>query len=170
MNRQGRALLAIVIGAMSCYSIAQPTTPPSMETVEVKGRLSSGILERNMKIAANEFYELYNKINDKPEFDMLCSHGRMTGTNIVQKMCEPRYQKDARARITQASVFADVDFDPNRIPFEQMVQIAIAEDKKASAEHLKSLLRAHPALLEEYLKLEAIKEQYERAKSRESQS
>ena len=169
MNSKGKALLAVLLGAMSSYSLAQPTTPPGMETIEVKGRLSSGILERKMKIAAYAFYDLYNKINDKPEFDMLCSHERITGTNIVQKMCEPRYQKNARARLIQANVFADGTFNANRIPSEQMVQVAIVEDKKASAEHLKSLLKEHPALLEEYLKVEAIKAQYQQAKSRESQ-
>ena len=170
MSRQGRALLAIVIGVMSCYSVAQPTTPPDMETVEVRGRLSSGILERNMKIAAYAFYEMYNKVNDKPEFDMVCSNVKITGTNIVQKTCEPRYQREARTRLTLENVLARGRLNFNRVPSEQMVQVAITEDKKASAEHLKALLKEHPALLEEYLKLEAIKGQYERAKTRESDS
>ena len=45
-----------------------------------------------------EVYEIFNAANDDDAYDIFCRSETPTGTNIPQRICEPRFMTDARAK------------------------------------------------------------------------
>ncbi len=48
-------------------------------------------LRRDVFQSEEDFYELYNELNDNKEFDVRCRYERPTGTRIKNHVCRARY-------------------------------------------------------------------------------
>ena len=59
--------------------------------------LSLSELREQIEIVQNEFYRVFNTVNDDDSFDIICHRYTPTGTNISQEACEPQFVIDRRA-------------------------------------------------------------------------
>ena len=71
--------------------------PPELEPGEVideiivYGDISMGALRGKVKIAEEKAFTMFNELNDKHEFDIICTSEPRTGTHLRKRMCRPFY-------------------------------------------------------------------------------
>lgn len=88
---------------------------PNDETIEanaVVSQKSQADLRRDVYQAEEDFYALYNKLNDDKDYDVRCFYEKPTGTNIKNHICRARfvtkaYERHARRNRTDLSRIAN---------------------------------------------------------------
>jgi hypothetical protein len=53
-------------------------------------------LRSEMVKAEKQYFELYNKLNTDPQFEIVCFNDKPTGSNFATRVCRARYLLDAR--------------------------------------------------------------------------
>ena len=61
-----------------------------VDTVVV-GQKSKSEMRRDVFQAEEDFYSVYNKLNDDKEYDVRCFYEKRTGTNIKNHVCRARF-------------------------------------------------------------------------------
>ncbi len=106
----------------------------------VAGQKSLSEMRRDVFQAEEDFYSVYNKLNDDKEYDVRCFYEKPTGTNIKNHVCRARfvtkaYERHARRNRNNLSRVANQSADP-----------VLAEKTATYQEKLETLFAADPEL------------------------
>ena len=122
-----RMILALFVAllALPLVAVGQDEEPPNGvasndETIEdnvVVSQKSKGELRRDVFEAEEEFYSVFNKLNDDKDFDVRCRYEKATGTNIKNHVCRARFvtkafERHARRNRNDLSRAANQSADP----------------------------------------------------------
>ncbi len=113
------------------------------ETIEdnvVYDQKSVAELRRDVFQAEEDFYSVYNKLNDDKEYDVRCFYEKPTGSNIKNHVCRARFvtktfERHARRNRNDLSRVANQDANP-----------VFAEKSAKYQENLETLIDANPEL------------------------
>ena len=120
-----------------------------IEEITVIGQKSLARLRLRIIEKGNEIYNFFNAQNSSDRMDIICSKRRPTGTNILQRQCEPWFLKALRVEKTRdARMGIGVDFNQydlvglSRQDFEQLENemLALMAANKAFADSLADLV------------------------------
>jgi hypothetical protein len=122
-------------------------------------------LEREMTEAEDRFYERFNALNTRDDFDIHCRMEKTTGTNIPQRHCRVRFLVDAEAADAQkfhmglitAAAASGVN-TPNAV-----LQPLWAQRREEYRQTARALLEKDPELLALATKWLRLREQYGQA-------
>jgi len=120
-----------------------------IEEITVIGQKSLARLRLRITEKETEIYNFFNAQNSSDRMDIICSKRRPTGTNILQRQCEPRFLKALRVEKTRdARMGIGVDFNQydlvglSRQDFEKLQNemLALMASNKAFADILADLV------------------------------
>ena len=136
---------------------AQPATAPAAvadppEEITVTGQRSLRVLDRDIGVATEKFWELLNVALDDPQFEVTCGRVVETGTRISERMCLTRYARD-ELRVAGQAVLRGYPYDPQprialkgRELVDMMIEIINARPElRASVEELARLKAEYAA-------------------------
>ena len=72
-----------------------------IEEIIVIGELSRSAVRAQIVRVENDIYRFYNEHNGNQKLDIECREIALTGTRIAQRVCEPVFWTEARARTTR---------------------------------------------------------------------
>ena len=87
------AFLALPLAATAQEQMASAETARE-EVADVKKK-SMGALRRELYKSEEEFYALYNKLNDDAEYDVSCFYETPTGTRQKNHVCRAKFVTDS---------------------------------------------------------------------------
>jgi hypothetical protein len=76
--------------------------PDVMEEIVVYGDKSLSQLRREMHLASEAFFDVYNELNSDDDFDIQCDYETTLGDRRRNHVCRPRFAVKAEARETAA--------------------------------------------------------------------
>ena len=155
-------IFSFLAGSAISASLAQePEATETTETIEtgIQARPIEGITVVGQKSLARlrlriteketEIYNFFNAQNSSDRMDIICSKRRPTGTNMLQRQCEPRFLKALRVEKTRdGRMGIGVDFNQydlvglSRQDFEKLQNemLALMASNKAFADILADLV------------------------------
>jgi hypothetical protein len=154
-----RYLFLIFLTVMFYPALAMPQND-DMEVIEVKGQRSIFFLEKSIEKSRVAFYDLFNSVNENKKFDIICRFEKPLGSNIAERVCEPRYFKELRAQLIQERAVSGTKINMSLIPSDDDVLAASKKDREASLIHMQELLLSNPELQAAYLELHDMVERY----------
>ena len=161
MRQALHAALIFSVLAGSAISAALAQEPEATETtvsgikarpieeITVIGQKSLARLHLRITEKENEIHDFFNAQNSSDRMDIICSKRRPTGTNILQRQCEPRFLKALRVEKTRdARMGIGVDFNQydlvglSRQDFEKLENemLALMASNKEFADSLADLV------------------------------
>jgi len=96
MNRK-RAVLDIIVTILLTVLFATSQVQGAEEEQIVIEDLSVPQLRAEIEKIQNEYYRVFNSLNDNDDFDIVCQKYTPTGTNIPQTGCEPTFVTKRRS-------------------------------------------------------------------------
>lgn len=160
--KPNRTILALFIAVMTLSMAAvgqdedassgMASNDKAIEESVVVDKKSLAKLRREVFQAEEDFYSVFNKLNDEREYDVRCFYEKATGTNIKNHVCRARFvtsafERHARRNRNDLSRAANQNADP-----------ILAEKTAKYEEKMGSLVDANPELqaaLEKYNTLRA---------------
>ncbi len=145
-----RTILALIVAVLALpmaavgqdeeASIRVASNDGAIEDIVVVGQKSKAALRRDLYQSEEDFYSLYNKLNDDKEYDVRCFYEKPTGTNIKNHVCRARFvtkafERHARRNRNNLSSVANQSADP-----------IIAEKTAKYQVKLETLVAANPEL------------------------
>jgi hypothetical protein len=94
------ALLATLPPAIPGYAQEAPPGKPAeqaddrLEEVIVYGQKPLWRLRRDIELAENRFYDLFNELNDDPKLRVTCSNEASTGSHVRKRICRTQLELD----------------------------------------------------------------------------
>jgi hypothetical protein len=85
------ALPMAAVGQDEEESIKVASADGAIENIVVTGEKSWGELRRELWQVEDDFYSLYNKLNDSAAYDVHCAREAPTGSRIKQQVCRPEF-------------------------------------------------------------------------------
>ena len=85
------ALPMAAVGQEEEDSIKVASAEGAIENIVVTGQKSSAELRRELWEVEDDFYALYNKLNDSALYDVHCAREAPTGSRIKQQVCRPEF-------------------------------------------------------------------------------
>jgi hypothetical protein len=127
------------------------------ETIEdnvVVDQKSQADLRREVFQAEEDFYSVYNKLNDDKEYDVRCFYEKPTGTNIKNHVCRARFvtkafERHARRNRNNLSRMANQDAIP--VPAEKTAKFQ---------EKMETLIAANPELQAALVRYNTLRAQF----------
>ena len=81
-------------------SIPQASDRP-IEEIQVLGTRTLYSIRMEIVDEENKIFSMFNELNSDDRFDIFCDNIAPTGSHIKQRVCEPRFVTDMRARMAQ---------------------------------------------------------------------
>ena len=97
MNPKHRIFAAIVC-TMALPLAAAAQDDAVDEEVVVVGNKSVSTLRKEVYKAEEAFYDIYNSLNDDPEYKVKCYYETATGTHVKNHVCRAQFVIDAYAK------------------------------------------------------------------------
>ena len=102
------------------------------EEIVVVSKKSIAKLRKEVYQAEEEFYEIYNTLNDDPDYVVRCQYETVTGTRVKNHVCRAKFVSDSFARHASRNRndmarVANQDADPTMV-----AKSAIFEEKLAT--------------------------------------
>ncbi len=160
------AVLALPMAAFGQDEEASTGVTSNDETIEDivgVGQKSLADLRRDVFQAEEDYYSVYNKVNDDKEYNVRCFYERPTGTRIKNHVCRARfvtkiYERHARRNRNDLSRVANQGADP-----------VLAEKTAKFQEKLETLIAANPELQAALVRENTLRAQF-MAKRKENNS
>jgi hypothetical protein len=127
-------ILALSIAALVLPAVAVAQDDEATDEIVVAAQKSMATLRRDLDEAEDDFYSLYNELNDDNEYDIRCSYEAPTGVRKKTKVCRPAFFAKDRGREDKT----------RRINPEMDPYLAAKMDKLQ--ENLEALVAASPDL------------------------
>ena len=148
------ALPMAAVGQDEDASTGVASNDATIEDIVDVSHKSLGKLRREAYKAEEDFYAVYNKLNDDKEYDVRCFTERSTGSNIKNHVCRARfvtqaYSKHARRNRNDVSRVANQDADP-----------ILVEKTAKYQENLETLIAANPELQAALVRYNTAQTQY----------
>jgi len=145
--KQTRTILALFIAVLTfpILAVAQDEGASSDQTIDnivVVGQKSLSELRRDVFEAEEEFYSVYNNLNDDKDYDVRCFYEKPTGTHIKNHVCRARFvtkafERHARRNRNNLSSVANQSADPafaeNTAKYQAKLETLIAADPQLQA-------------------------------------
>ena len=106
----------------------------AIENIVVASQKSRAELRRDLWQSEDNFYSLYNKLNDDKLYDVHCSYQSPTGSRIKNQVCRPRFLSKA---IKRGIITRGTNLDTNPVIANKMAKFR---------EKLDTLIAANPEL------------------------
>jgi len=134
------ALPMAAIGKDKGASTEMASNDAAIEDIVVVGQKSKGALRRELYRSEEDFYSVYNKLNDEGEYDVRCFYETPTGTHVKNHVCRAKFVTSAYTRHAarnggDLTRIAGQDADP-----------VFAEKMAKYQAKLESLIATHPEL------------------------
>ncbi len=137
------AVLALPMTALGQDGEASSWVASNNETIDdivVVGKKSVADLRRDVFKAEENFYSIYNKLNDDKDYDVRCFYEKPTGTRIKTHVCRARF-------VTQAfSSHASRNRNDISRVANQDANPVLAEKTAKYQEIMQTLIAANPEL------------------------
>ena len=134
--------IASLIAFLCIFSACTlPRIAIGQDEVESEGQQKSQAeLRREVYEAEEDFYALYNKLNDERDYSVRCRYEKPTGSRIKNHVCRARfvtkaYARHARRNRNNLSSVANQDADP-----------VLAQKTVEYEAHMDALMAANPEL------------------------
>lgn len=72
-----------------------------IEEIQVLGSRTLYSIRMEIVDEENKIFSMFNELNSDDDFDILCDNITPTGSHIRQRVCEPRFVTETRARMAQ---------------------------------------------------------------------
>ena len=132
--KRAHTVLASFIALLALPVAAAGQDEEAIDNIVVTSQKSTTTLRREMIRAEDDFYELYNQLNDDNEYDVRCSYITITGARKKEHVCRPVFFSKARHRENKTR-----PIDPNTDP-------GLAGKMVTLQERLATLVAANPDL------------------------
>lgn len=148
------ALPLAAMGEEGDVSNAAAATGEVVDNIVVVGEKSLSELRRDVFDAEEEFYSIYNRLNDDNEYDVRCFYEKATGTHIDNHVCRARFVSKAfsahaaRNRNDMSRV-ANQDSNP-----------AFAAKTATYQEKLETLIAANPELQDALIRYNTLRAEF----------
>ena len=157
------ALPMVAVGQDEEASTGVASNDETIEDNVVVSQKSMAGLRRDVFQAEEDFYSLYNKLNDDKEYDVRCFYEKATGTRVKNHVCRARfvtkaYERHARRNRNDLSRVANQSADP-----------VLAEKTARFEEKLETLIAANPELQAALVRYNTLRAQF-MAKREENKS
>ena len=128
------------------------------ERIGIEGRIPLAFYKRQFEIAELDFYDMFNALNEVPDFTMYCRKRAETGTNIKKTYCYPQYMLKRYASETQNAIANT----PRRLlavgavrnlPTYQQIEGMVEREQEKALEYAEQLVQDNPDLLKQLLKM-----------------
>jgi hypothetical protein len=96
--KSNHKLFVLVLTALALPLAAAAQDDEATEEIVVVGDKSVGQLRREVYEAEENFYDLYNALNDDPDFDVKCYYETPTGTHVKNHVCRAKFVVDSYAK------------------------------------------------------------------------
>jgi hypothetical protein len=96
--KPNRRILALATAALAFPLAAIAQDDEAREEVVVVEKKSTSQLRRDVYDAEEAFYDLYNELNENPEFDVKCYYETQTGTHVKNHVCRAQFVADSYAK------------------------------------------------------------------------
>ena len=151
------AVLSLPIAAMAQSENSSAGTTAGDEAVEdivVVGEKSLSKLRREVYQAEEDFYSIYNKLNDNRDYDVRCYYEKPTGSNIKNHVCRARfvtnaYERHARRNRNNMSRVAN-----------QSTDAKLEEQTARYQENLETLIAQNPELEQALIRYNTLRAQF----------
>ena len=148
------ALPMAAVGQDEEASTGVASNDETIEDIVDVGQKSRAGLRRDVFQAEEDFYSVYNKLNDDKEYDVRCFYEKPTGTNIKNHVCRARfvtkaYQRHARRNRNDLSRVAN-----------QSASFVPAEKKAKFEEKMETLIAANPELQAALVRYNTLRAQF----------
>ena len=168
------ALLFAIWMPVCVFAQASEQGTESVETPEeviVIGNRNVLDLRLQMQDLERAAYEMFNRFNDEPRFNISCGEQEPTGTRFKNQLCQPHFVREAAAQHGRAyweNLRASMDGytadkDPPR-PGENY-EFAVNRQLDAYRAKIKGVAEKHPEFLEAVKRYAESRQQYEQATS-----
>jgi hypothetical protein len=102
-------MLPLAAVLLSCVASGQGAAPPAatlqpLDPAKISS-MKSWQLRREMEKVESRFYALYNKLNERNEFDIVCVTQVQPNSKFKYRACRPRFQQNSEN--ADASAFLD---------------------------------------------------------------
>lgn len=142
-------VLALPMAAIGQDEMASTGLAENDETIEdivVVGQKSMADLRRDVFQAEEDFYSVYNELNDDPDYHVRCFYERTTGTRINNHVCRARfvskaYSAHASRNRNDLTRVANQDANP-----------VVAEKTAKFQEKMETLVAANPELMAAFVR------------------
>ena len=121
---------------------AQPESSESIEEIIVYGNKSLNALRREIYKAEENFFEVFNSLNQDFEYDVNCYYEVPTGTHIRRHVCRANFVVEATS-VQYVEVRTRGPRYPTLPP-----ELVIAKKKKLLRQKMEALVAEHPQLLQ----------------------
>lgn len=163
------SLMLLVIGLVFSTvvnSAASDTqTNSEYENIIVESKVPLLYYKKQFEMAELDFYELYNSLADEPKFKMVCNKRRVTGSHIKRTFCYPQFWLNQSAQASQEA-FSNTDTNLLRQgivknpPSVDTIEFLSTRDRKAALVYVEKLVKAHPKLYQQLLKMAQAEQVY----------
>jgi hypothetical protein len=142
------SILALIVAVSALPMAAAGQADEAIDDIVVTGQKSTAALRRDMIQAEDDFYAIYNKLNDDNEYDVRCRYESPTGQRKKYRVCRPKFFSKARNRedLTRG-------VDPNTDP-------VIAEKLEKLQEKMETLTAANPELQEAMARYNSVRAEF----------
>lgn len=132
---------------------AEPETWEPMEEIVVYGDRSLIALRKQVYRAEENFFDLFNELNDEDEFDVQCFYFAPTGTRIRRHTCRANF-------VVAAEAEEIINFrDGPKVAVAPAIGV-IPQKRKEMAKKMLALLQERPELVEALNHVEVAKEAF----------
>ncbi len=125
-----------------------------IDDIVVVGKKSVASLRRNVYKAEEDFYSIYNKLNDDKDYNVRCFYERPTGTRIKTHVCRARFVSKAfssHASRNRNDITRVANQDANPVLAEKTVKYQ---------EKMQTLIAASPELQAAFVRYNAARVQF----------
>ncbi len=142
-----RTILALFAALLTLPLVAvgqgdEASNDDAIEDIVVVGQKSVSSLRRGVFEAEEDFYSVFNKLNDEKDFDVRCRYEKLTGTNIKNHICRARFVTKAFDRHASrnrnnlyraANMTADSALEARTVEYQAKVEELIAAHPELQA-------------------------------------
>lgn len=132
------AILALPMAAVG--QDEERSDDQAIDDIVVVGKKSTAALRRDIFQSEEDFYALYNRLNDDDEYDVRCFYETPTGTRMKNHVCRAVYISNSYSKHASRN-----GFDVKRVA-NQDASSAMQEKNAKFQEKLETLIAANPDL------------------------
>ena len=131
------------------------------ERISVVGQRPLGLLRETMVEARYDFFDMFNALNEKPEFEIHCRKESKIGRRVKMKVCEAQYVIDMRAEVNgQKRRLSNLAGGTVTQVDDRELHTYLDELHKAADDEKIRLISKNPKLMEQFMKLVKSEKQY----------
>ena len=126
----------------------------TIDDIVVVGQKSLSDLRRDVYQAEEDFYAVFNSLNDERDYTVRCFYEKATGTNIKNHVCRARFVTKA-----YSSHAARNGNDLSRVANQNANPALVAKTEKFQ-DKMETLIAANPDLQEALIRYNTLRSQY----------